>query len=56
MNSPDTSSEVFHFLETYTQFMKIDVAGAIGTIVTAVVARYGLREATKNLRGKEDEK
>lgn len=37
------------------EIMKIPVAGSIATIVTAVIARYGLREATKNIKGGDHE-
>ena len=44
---------VVHMVETVCNFIKIDVSTAIGTIATAVVARYGIREATANISKKD---
>lgn len=45
------TSEVTTLIETVSGFIKIDVAGAIGTIATAVIARYGIREFSANWKG-----
>ena len=42
-------------IEKLCDFIHIDVAAAIGTIATAVVARYGLREVASNLSNKSIE-
>ena len=45
------TSEVTTLIATVSEFIKIDVAGAIGTIATAVIARYGIREFSANWKG-----
>lgn len=42
-----------NMIEVISEYIKIDVSAAIGTIATAVVARYGIREATANIKGKD---
>ena len=44
---------VRNMVETVSEFIKIDISGAIGTIATAVVARYGLREVSANIAKKD---
>ena len=44
---------VRNMVETVCGFIKIDISGAIGAIATAVVARYGIREATANIAKKD---
>lgn len=46
-------SNVVHMIETISEFIKIDVSGVIGTIATAVIARYGLREVSANIAKKD---
>lgn len=40
-------------ISVISDYIHIDVAGAIGTIATAVIARYGVREFSANWKGKE---
>lgn len=47
------SNEMMNMIETVTDYIKIEVAGAIGTIGTAVIARYGLREISANIAKKD---
>lgn len=47
------SDNVMTMVEIISEYLKIDVAAAIGTIATAVVARYGIREATANIKGRD---
>lgn len=47
----EASPEMLSYLEKVVDFIHIDVAGAIGTIVTATVARYALRETSANIKG-----
>lgn len=47
------SDSVMTMVEIISEYLKIDVAAAIGTIATAVVARYGIREATANIKGRD---
>lgn len=47
------SSDTIILVQTIAEFIHIDVAGAIGTIATAVIARYGIREFSANWKGKE---
>ena len=47
------SSDTIILVQTVAEFIHIDVAGAIGTIATAVIARYGIREFSANWKGKE---
>lgn len=44
---------VRNMIEVISEFIKIDVSGAIGTIATAIIARYGLREVSANIKGKD---
>lgn len=48
------SKEVEELLVKISEFIHIDVSAAIGTLATAVVARYGLREITSNLSTKSN--
>lgn len=43
----ETGSD-YELVVKIAEFIKIDVSTAIGTIATAVVARYGLREFSSN--------
>lgn len=44
---------VMNMIEVISEYIKMDVAGAIGTIATAVIARYGLREVSANIAKKD---
>lgn len=44
---------VRNMVETVSNLLKIDISTAIGTIATAVVARYGLREVSANIAKKD---
>lgn len=45
------TSDISNLVTSVSEFIKIDVAGAIGTIATAVIARYGVREFSANWKG-----
>lgn len=45
------SSNISDLVSRVCDFISIDVAGAIGTIATAVIARYGVREFSANWKG-----
>lgn len=38
-------------IQAVTELLKVDIVGAITTIVSFCIARYGLRETTANLKG-----
>lgn len=38
-------------IQSVTELLKVDIVGAITTVVSFCIARYGLRETTANLRG-----
>lgn len=38
-------------IQSVTELLKVDIVGAITTIVSFCIARYGLRETTANLKG-----
>lgn len=44
---------VRNMIEIVCSYIKIDVSAAIGTITTAVIARYGLREISANISKKD---
>lgn len=44
---------VMNMIEVISEYIKMDIAGAIGTIATAVIARYGLREVSANIAKKD---
>lgn len=48
-----TTADVANMVEIVSNYIKIEVAGAIGTIGTAVIARYGLREVSANIAKKD---
>lgn len=50
--SDDISVEKLAVLESYLTAFKVDIVIPIGTLATAVVARYGLRETARNITGK----
>lgn len=47
-----SADEVTQLTEAVANYIHIDVAGAIGTIATAVCARYLARETANNITGK----
>lgn len=49
-----SSESTTTLIQTVADYIKIEVAGAIGALSTAVIARYGIREATANLKGGKD--
>lgn len=38
-------------IQSVTELLKVDIVGAITTVVSFCIARYGLRETTANLKG-----
>ena len=38
-------------IRSVTELLKVDIVGAITTVVSFCIARYGLRETTANLKG-----
>ena len=38
-------------VKAVTELLKVDIVGAITTVVSFCIARYGLRETTVNLKG-----
>ena len=38
-------------IQAVTELLKVDIVGAITTVVSFCIARYGLRETTANLKG-----
>ena len=38
-------------IQAVTELLKVDIVGAVTTIVSFCIARYGLRETTANLKG-----
>ena len=49
----DSNSDLTLLVQTVSNYIHIDVAGAIGTIATAVCARYLARETAANITGNE---
>lgn len=38
-------------IQSVTELLKVDIVGAVTTVVSFCIARYGLRETTANLKG-----
>lgn len=47
----DISERQLALIQSVVELLKVDIVGAITTIVSFCIARYGLRETTANLKG-----
>ena len=47
----DVNEEQLALIQSVTGLLKVDIVGAITTVVSFCIARYGLRETTANLKG-----
>ena len=47
----DVNEGQLALIQSVTELLKVDIVGAITTVVSFCIARYGLRETTANLRG-----
>lgn len=47
----DINERQLALIQSVVELLKVDVVGAITTIVSFCIARYGLRETTANLKG-----
>ena len=45
------NEEQLALIQSVTELLKVDIVGAITTVVSFCIARYGLRETTANLKG-----
>ena len=47
----DVNEGQLALIQSVTGLLKVDIVGAITTVVSFCIARYGLRETTANLKG-----
>ena len=47
----DVNEGQLALIQSVTELLKVDIVGAITTVVSFCIARYGLRETTANLKG-----
>ncbi len=47
----DINESQLALIQSVVELLKVDIVGAITTIVSFCIARYGLRETTANLKG-----
>ena len=47
----DINERQLALIQSVVELLKVDIVGAITTIVSFCIARYGLRETTANLKG-----
>lgn len=47
----DINERQLALIQSVVELMKVDIVGAITTVVSFCIARYGLRETTANLKG-----
>ena len=47
----DINERQLALIQSVVKLMKVDIVGAITTVVSFCIARYGLRETTANLKG-----
>lgn len=47
----DINERQLALIQSVVELLKVDIVGAITTVVSFCIARYGLRETTANLRG-----
>lgn len=48
---PSISEGQLALIQSVVESLKVDIVGAITTVVSFCIARYGLRETTANLKG-----
>lgn len=48
---PSISEDQLALIQSVVESLKVDITGAITTVVSFCIARYGLRETTANLKG-----
>lgn len=48
---PGASESQIALVQSVVESLKVDIIGAITTVVSFCIARYGLRETTANLKG-----
>ena len=53
LTSNNTDTEIIRVYSTIIDTLNISIATAISSIIVAIVARYGLRESTINLKKSE---
>ena len=47
----DVNENQVALIQSVAELLKVDIVGAITTVVSFCIARYGLRETTANLKG-----
>ena len=47
----DVNEGQLALIQSVTGLLKVDIVGAVTTVVSFCIARYGLRETTANLKG-----
>lgn len=47
----DINERQLALIQSVVELLKVDIVGAITTVVSFCIARYGLRETTANLKG-----
>lgn len=47
----DVTEGQLALIQSVAELLKVDIVGAITTVVSFCIARYGLRETTANLKG-----
>lgn len=47
----DVNEGQLALIQSVTELLRVDIVGAITTVVSFCIARYGLRETTANLKG-----
>lgn len=47
----DVNEGQLALIQTVAELLKVDIVGAVTTVVSFCIARYGLRETTANLKG-----
>lgn len=47
----DITERQLALIQSVVELLKVDIVGAITTVVSFCIARYGLRETTANLKG-----